>query len=862
MRCALARAHRCAPRSPLPPPLRPPRDRHRARAQWDANFRGLGTAWPGGGAANFATFYQVPTGSNAVFWAGKLAALPIALRSKAVDAYSGPGDNNKAGLHILNGTDCTPNAASQGGDLYYGAQNPWLTMRITPTTAAGAAAFSGSACLGGVTAARSCAPLPPSSGTHAAIAKRPVALYDATAQRFACAVLAPNTTGSETSAPTRAPTNASPSAPTPAPSGDVAVYTAELAPPRASDVAYVATLASIGSTQDPLVGNVTHTGSVYVYASPATGDMSLIVAVDRSGAAFCGGRSGACGAHVHSGTGCADSAAQGGHQLNPDGTDKWTQKLGRAASADVVRGSGLNQSTSWVLQITGGNARIDGKPFVVHNSAGVRVMCGMLARYVPHDAASQKNGELALFRSGSVLNRAAPSTVAGSGSGRVVGVVRGRPANISSLSAVQIVSGGTCAAPGRNVVLNVSSLATSDTAAPEFLMGAGKAWDSQSDGGGNAAFSRAPVYSAFEALAAGNLVLVKDLSGYVVACGVLVAAAARATYDSRVLGGGTGLNVSGRANVTVVQPEGYTHAFVFVRAQLSAAIGPRCGEQSDAANACGLVIHNGPLAGDCSDIGAPSYAAGAPRGPMRSFYGETASDGSVVVGFAVGGTTPLTTSNVFALNVAAAVGERSGALCGRLNRRGEGSGPAASASSTDAGMDGWTVAALVLGILFGIALLVGLAAVGGFLVWKVVLPSMRGERADAEHVGAPAATGVAKGLASSAAPLPPPPTPRRSTAAASLVLPVPAEAAFVPRTASAFSLVAGRPVSVSAPAADAAALAREATRPVSPVPSGVARASAVPIGASRVVINPYQAAIEMRALSKIHDTVVLPTAEL
>ena len=822
-----------------------------------------------------------------MFWAGKLAALPSPLRSKAIDAYSGLGDNNKAGLHVLNGTDCTPNAASQGGDYYYSAQNPWLTTRFTPTTGAGAASFSGSVCIGGVNAARSCAPLPPSSGAQASIAGRPVALYDATAQRFACAVLAPNITGSETygpsAAPTRAggggatpaptesngsstraptraggggatpaPTSANPSAPTPAsaPSSDVAVYTAELAPPRPTDVAYVATLAS---TQVPQVGNVTrtgnvtHTGSVYVYASPATGDMSLTITVDRSNAAFCGGLSGVCGAHVLDGTSCADSAAQGGHQLSPDGTDKWTQKLRRAASADVVRGSGLPQSTSWVLHITGGNTRIDGRPFVVHNSAGVRVMCGMLTRYVPRDAAPPNSGELALFRAGS--------------SGRVVGVVHGRPANTSSLSAVQIVSGGTCAAPGRNVVLNVSSLATSETTALPFLMGAGEAWDSQSDGGGNAAFSRVPVYTAVEALAAGNLVVVKDLSGYVVACGVLVAAATRATYDSTVMDDGTARSIPGLANVTVVQPEGYTHTFVFVRAQLNAAIGPNCGGRSGAANACGLVIHNGPLANDCSDIGRPSYAAGAPRGPMRSFYGETASDGSVVVGFAVGGVTALTTSNVFALNMASAVGERSGALCGRLNRRGDGggTGPVASQSSTEtAEMDGWAVAALVLGGIFGVALLVGLAAVGIVLLWKVVLPKMRAEHAYTEHMGATAAADVAKDVASSAAPLPPP-TPH--SAVASPTLPVPANSAAIPRTPSAFSLVAGRPVSVSAPAADDAVV-RAAARSISPVPSGLARGSKVAFGAHRVVVNPYLAAIEMRSLSKLPDSVVLPTAEL
>lgn len=77
-----------------------------------------------------------------------------------------------------------------------------------------------------------------------------------------------------------------------------------------------------------------------------------------------------CGVHVHTGTACTDSTTQGGHYFT-ESSDPWTT-IGYAtttsAGAATFSFSVLTEAKS-----------IAGKVFVVHNNAGGRVACGVLA---------------------------------------------------------------------------------------------------------------------------------------------------------------------------------------------------------------------------------------------------------------------------------------------------------------------------------------------------------------------------------------------------------------------------------------------------------------------------------------------------
>ena len=81
-----------------------------------------------------------------------------------------------------------------------------------------------------------------------------------------------------------------------------------------------------------------------------------------------------CGAHIHSGTGCENSEAQGGHYYDNTeiAVDPWalesyykTDSSGEAALIGCV--------------LTGNGATdYDSRPFVVHRTDGSRLMCGLL----------------------------------------------------------------------------------------------------------------------------------------------------------------------------------------------------------------------------------------------------------------------------------------------------------------------------------------------------------------------------------------------------------------------------------------------------------------------------------------------------
>jgi hypothetical protein len=78
-----------------------------------------------------------------------------------------------------------------------------------------------------------------------------------------------------------------------------------------------------------------------------------------------------CGVHVHSGTACTDATTQGGHYyvMAPD---PWANV--RYISTNAAG------TVSYTFSVPTKATDIDGRPFIVHNSAGTRVACGILRR--------------------------------------------------------------------------------------------------------------------------------------------------------------------------------------------------------------------------------------------------------------------------------------------------------------------------------------------------------------------------------------------------------------------------------------------------------------------------------------------------
>lgn len=88
------------------------------------------------------------------------------------------------------------------------------------------------------------------------------------------------------------------------------------------------------------------------------------------GAADCTATNG-CGAHIHSGFSCASSSAQGGHYFATDrvSVDPWI---------DERYTSDANGLGTYANVIDIGTADVKGRAFLIHDSSGARVGCGLL----------------------------------------------------------------------------------------------------------------------------------------------------------------------------------------------------------------------------------------------------------------------------------------------------------------------------------------------------------------------------------------------------------------------------------------------------------------------------------------------------
>jgi hypothetical protein len=114
-------------------------------------------------------------------------------------------------------------------------------------------------------------------------------------------------------------------------------------------------------------------GEVSIFSTPwglmGVGSASGLEGNLTSGA-NCTAKNG-CGVHVHSGTACANSSTQGGHYYATE-YDPWVDI--RYASTDSAG------FASFTFSVSIDTEAIDGKPFIVHNNAGGRVACGILAK--------------------------------------------------------------------------------------------------------------------------------------------------------------------------------------------------------------------------------------------------------------------------------------------------------------------------------------------------------------------------------------------------------------------------------------------------------------------------------------------------
>jgi hypothetical protein len=137
-----------------------------------------------------------------------------------------------------------------------------------------------------------------------------------------------------------------------------------------------ATLSQLSSSG--VTGSVTlFEKSTRLFGAGRAAGLEASLSDDSNGGSDCTATNG-CGVHVHDGTGCADKASQGGH-LYTGSVDPWTSV--RYTSTDAS-----GNSSRFVFSVVP-DAKVHGKPFVVHANNGSRVACGLI---------NKKNSELIL----------------------------------------------------------------------------------------------------------------------------------------------------------------------------------------------------------------------------------------------------------------------------------------------------------------------------------------------------------------------------------------------------------------------------------------------------------------------------------
>jgi predicted DNA-binding protein with PD1-like motif len=269
---------------------------------------------------------------NALFLTGKGENLAAGL----VDGAGGcdpSGTNSSCGVHIHSGTGCADSTA-QGGHFFQSATDPWALVGYSTTSATGTATFD-AALVGTVDTTK--------------IPNKPVVVHDKTGARVACGVLKRNADHVH------------------------GTYGGELS-------AYGA-----GSKVSGHVAIAVVDDRLFLTGDAKDLEKSL---VDGAGGCDPSGTNNSCGVHIHSGTGCADSTAQGGHFFQ-SATDPWALVGYSTTSATGAA------SFHGILKGTVDTAKIGNKPFVVHNKGGGRVACGMIEKDPHKDGHRHANGAFA-----------------------------------------------------------------------------------------------------------------------------------------------------------------------------------------------------------------------------------------------------------------------------------------------------------------------------------------------------------------------------------------------------------------------------------------------------------------------------------
>jgi len=240
---------------------------------------------------------------------------------------------NGCGVHVHKGNNCT-SLADQGGHLFEGTPDPWMSKVYPSSTAFVSAtrAFSG-------TVYRTAS----TQLSMGSVAGKAFIVHNMAGKRVACGVLAEVTTGIES-----------------------------------------AVLEAFDGS------GVTGTVTTYVSGDnvfAAGSAMGLGASVDCAG-----GTGNKCGAHVHSGTSCADATGQGGHYHDAAFTDVWSA-LGYPTTDAAGKG--------WfAIKAAAGVTSVKGKAFVVHNSEADRVACGVIgggAKVAPAAIVSTAHSSVALM---------------------------------------------------------------------------------------------------------------------------------------------------------------------------------------------------------------------------------------------------------------------------------------------------------------------------------------------------------------------------------------------------------------------------------------------------------------------------------
>jgi len=239
-----------------------------------------------------------------------------------------PDAANACGVHIHSGTTCS-HASEVGGHYWVeGSDDPWRNVAYLTATGVTSAVVTGA--------------------SAEEIQGRVIVVHDSAGNRISCGVI------------------------------------------QKLASAAVSCLTATISTYPDYAGSLQVAGTVKVTTGTNGGETAQVVQYDLSGTDLAcaqpvSGVSNACGIHVHAGTTCADASAVGGHYWDAAAvgpSDPWSAVVysagadGRADGATFPVATGVDSSG------------ILSHAFVVHDSTGARIGCGLLKQpSVPTSAA-------------------------------------------------------------------------------------------------------------------------------------------------------------------------------------------------------------------------------------------------------------------------------------------------------------------------------------------------------------------------------------------------------------------------------------------------------------------------------------------